>query len=324
MKKALVLGVNGQDGSFLAERLNVRGYSVLGVDLQDSITFPTDDRNINYEKLDIRNAIALKNLLISYQPDIVFHVAAMHGSEGTMYETIWQDMLLVNMGSVHVVLEYLRTEATEATLVYANSGKVFGPLYPQRITEHSPMQSSCLYTITKMGARDLIAYYRDRYGTRCSNIFLFNHESERRPATFFIPKLTRILAESIEDSTHYGSVFTLDFECDWGSAEEYMDIAIDISEKAAGEDFVLGTGITWRARKFVDELFSKWGLNFRNHVVEKTQYSATDSLHASYLAVLDKLEKAINRKPQRSIMDVCNTILIKSYHVDTARQKIKP
>jgi len=317
MNAALVLGVNGQDGSFLAELLTLRGYRVHGVDIQDSTSLLPEDPNLTYEKLDLCNAAALNNLLRRYHPDVVFHVAAVHGSAGTMYETIWQDMLLVNMGSVQVVLEYLRLDAPQAAFIYANSAKVFGPVYPPEITENSPKCSSCLYTVTKMGARDLIAYYRNRYKIRASNIFLFNHESERRPDGFFISKLTAILAEALRDPAYQDSVFTLDFECDWGSAEEYVDIAIDISEKAAGEDFVLGTGITWKAREFVGKLFSKRGLNYRDHVLEENYKPTPDSPETSYQVVLDKLEEAIARRPKRSMFEVCDDILYHKYGIET-------
>ena len=322
MNAALVLGVNGQDGSFLAELLTLRGYRVLGVDIQDSTSLLPGDPNFTYEKLDLCNTAALNTLLRRYQPEVVFHVAAVHGSAGTMYETIWQDMLLVNMGSVQVVLEYLRLDAPQAAFIYANSAKVFGPVYPQQITENSPKRSSCLYTVTKMGASDLISYYRDRYKIRGSNIFLFNHESERRPPGFFISKLTAILAAALRDPSYQGSVYTLDFECDWGSAEEYMDIAIDIAEKAAGEDFVLGSGIAWKAREFAEKLFLKRGLNYRNHVLEENRKPAAESLRISYQVTVDKLEEAISRRPKRSILEVCDDILYHKYGIDKTIGKI--
>lgn len=321
MKLGLVLGVNGQDGSFLAELLISRGYRVLGVDIQNSTVLLPDNSTFTYEKLDLRNATALNKLLKNCRPDVIFHVAAVHGSAGTIYETIWQDMLLVNMGSVQVILEYMRLIAPQAAFVYANSAKVFGPVYPQQISENSPKQSSCLYTVTKIGARDLIAYYRKSYGSRSSNIFLFNHESERRPAGFFISKITAILAEALKNPDYRDSVFTLDFECDWGSAKEYMDIAIDISEKAAGEDFVLGTGSTWNAREFVNILFAKRGLDYRNHVLEENQQMSYNSITTSYTVILDKLEDAIFRRPKRIILEVCDDIVYHKYGIDKSIRK---
>lgn len=321
MKKALVLGVNGQDGSFLAELLASRGYFVIGADIQNSSALLPGNSKYTYEKLDLCNTAAFDKYLKHYRPDVIFHFAAVHGSAGTIYETIWQDMLLVNMGSVQVILEYLRLIAPQSVFIYANSAKVFGPVYPQKITENSPKQSSCLYTVTKMGASDLIAYYRKKYGSRSSNIYLFNHESQRRAEGFFISKITNILVKSLKNPDYQESVFTLDFECDWGSAKEYMDIAIDISEKAAGEDFVLGTGITWNAHEFVKILFSKRGLDYRNHVLEEKQKPSSDIQTSSYNVILEKLENAVFRRPKLSIIDVCDDILYHKYCIDLSMPK---
>lgn len=225
---------------------------------------------------------------------------------------------------MQAILEYLRLVSPQAVFIYANSAKVFGPVYPRQVNESSLMQSSCLYTVTKMGAKDLIAYYREKYRSRASNLFLFNHESERRPPGFFISKITAILAEALRNPAYQDSVFTLDFECDWGSAEEYMDIAIDVSEKAAGEDFVLGAGITWNAREFAEKLFAERGLNYRDHVSEEKQKPTPDFLASSYQVVLDKLEEAIARRPKRGILEVCDDILYRKYGIDKSMRKVRP
>ena len=263
----------------------------------------------------MRNSEEVYTLLLNIRPDVIFHFAGVHGSAGTGYEPVWQDMLAVNTGSVQVLLEYLRIEAPKAKLIYAGSGKVFGPVYPRSITEQSTMRASCLYTITKMAAKDLILYYRVHHGINGSTLFLFNHESEIRPKDFFIPKIIEILVHAIHDQSYVGSVDTLDFDCDWGSAEEFMDIVVDISEQVAGDDFVLGTGKTWYARDFVDTLFRSYGLNYRRHVSTARQKTRLNSLNDPYHVVIKKLESAIHRIPQCSLIDVCNTILQKNHNI---------
>lgn len=315
MSSVLVLGMNGQDGSFLAEGLLSRGYNVVGVDRQKSSKYHIENSNFCYKELDLRNAEALYTLLFHTRPDVIFHFAGVHGSAGTGYEPVWQDMLAVNTGSVQVLLEYLRIEAPKAKLIYAGSGKVFGPMYPGFITERSKMRASCLYTITKMAAKDLILYYRVCHGINGSTLYLFNHESERRPKDFFIPKIIEILVHAIHDQDYKGSVATLDFDCDWGSAEEYMDIVVDISEQVVGDDFILGTGKTWNARCFVDTLFQSYGLNYQQHVSSAKREIGLNPSDAPYHVVIEKLKSVIHRTPQRTIIDVCNTILQKNHGI---------
>ncbi len=315
MNQVLVLGANGQDGSFLTERLLERGYNVIGADRHGSSRYKIENTNFSYKQLDLRNSEEVHTLLLNIRPDVIFHFAGVHGSAGTGYESVWQDMLLVNTGSVHVILEYLRLEAPKAKLIYAGSGKVFGPVYPEFITEQSEMRASCLYTITKMAAKDMIIYYRTHHGVNGITLYLFNHESERRPKDFFIPKVVEILANAIHDQDSKGSVVTLDFDCDWGSAEEFMDIVVDISENVMADDFVLGTGKTWNARVFVDTLFKSYGMNYQRHVFTENQKPELNFRDDSYHVVIKKLESAIQRTPQRTIIDVCNTILQKNHHI---------
>jgi len=308
--RALVLGINGQDGSFLAEHLIRRGYQVTGIGRQEYSLSVKSSEFFDYRCLDLRDTSALELLLSECTPDVIFHMAAVHGSDGTSYEKMWPDMLAVNMGSVQVVLEYLRTEAKDSIFVYASSGKVFGPEYPQSITETSSKSSSCLYTITKMGAQGLIDYYRDRYKVRASTLFLFNHESYRRSKEYFIPIVVELLRKSLSDAAFQGEVKTLKFCCDWGSAEEYMDIAVDVAEKAAGEDFILGTGTTWWAESFVETLFLQHGLDYRKHIIERQNGDAALS-HSSLSFHVDiaKLRALVGRIPEIDLVQVCERIL---------------
>lgn len=307
--RALVLGVNGQDGGFLAEHLIRRGFYILGVGQQADSSYVEPCEQFEYKSLDLRNSGALLLLLRESSPDVVFHVAAVHGSAGTPYEMLWQDMMAVNMGSVQVVLEYLRTEAPGSSLVYASSGKVFGPEYPREIVESSAKRGTCLYTISKMGAQSLIDYYRNRHKVRVSSLFLFNHESYRRPKGFFIPTVVEILKNALSDSSYQASVNTLQFYCDWGSAEEYMDIAIDISERAVGEDFVLGSGVARWAESFVEDLFLSHGLDYRKHVVERQVSTAIQQPPSSYRVETGKLAALLGRAPEEDILHVCEQIL---------------
>jgi GDPmannose 4,6-dehydratase len=270
---AVVLGCNGQDGTFLCRRLlrAGKGY-VVGVGRQERPRESYDPSRFRYFSINLTGqSNALREVLTVARPQRIFHVAAVHASAGSAaYETVFESMLAVNVRSLHTVLEYLRTSDPAARLVYASSSKVFGVPPPVVVNERSPRVGACLYGITKNVAGDLIQYYRKAHGVLVSQLFLFNHESELRPMGFFIPKLVQCLraADRRESTRHY--FHTLQFYCDWGSADEYMGIMLEVIESAVGQDFVLATGRTVHARALVQGLFAARGLPMAEYVGETT------------------------------------------------------
>jgi GDPmannose 4,6-dehydratase len=303
---ALVLGCNGQDGSYLVEHLLRRGYEVAGVSRQEQPRYHVGAEKFCYRALDLRRAGELGALLDALRPQLIFHVAAVHGEAGTRYETIWQDMLAVNVGATHVCLEYLRMRCPQGGLVYAGSGKIFGPVYPRLVTERSRSRSSCLYTVAKNASRDLIDCYRRDHGIRASILHLFNHESERRAPGFFIPMLVCALHRALSGSNSRVEIDTLKFYCDWGSAAEYMDIAADIAERVLGNDVIIATGRTWLARDLADEVFRRHGLDYREHLIER---AAARSPPQPYRVSVDRLSGLLGRVPAVGAVDVCEKML---------------
>ena len=306
LPRALVLGCNGQDGSYLVQHLLRRGYEVVGVSRQPQAAYRVAGAAFHHASLDLRHADELRGLLETLRPRFIFHVAAVHGEAGSRYEPIWQDMLAVNVGATHVCLEYLRTQRPDGGLVYAGSCKTFGPVYPRVVTEKSRQTSPCLYSVTKNASRELIDVYRRDHGTRASVLHLFNHESERRAASFFIPTLVSALRDALVDKDHRVEVATLRFYCDWGSAEEYMDIAIDVAERALGEDFILATGHTRSGENLAKELFARHGLDHRAHLIERLVPNETAR---PFRASVGKLAAALGRRPAVGIVEVCEKML---------------
>lgn len=286
-----------------------RGYEVVGVSRQPQAAYRFAGAAFRYAALDLRHADGLSRLLETLRPRFIFHVAAVHGEAGSRYEPIWQGMLAVNVGATHVCLEYLRTQYPEGGLVYAGSCKTFGPVYPRVVTEKSRQTSPCLYTVTKNASRELIDCYRRDHGTRASVLHLFNHESERRAASFFIPTLVAALNRALQDKNHRVEVASLRFYCDWGSAEEYMDIAIDGAERALGQDLILATGHTRSGESLAKELFARHGLDHRVHVIERR---VPNEAARPFRASVDKLAAVLGRTPVVSIVEVCEKALAAS------------
>ena len=190
---ALILGVNGQDGSYLAEEMLGRGYAVTGAARQATSRW-VDPRRFRYLTLDIADHAALDSLLDALRPQVICHLAASHGPAGHSYEGTWRKTLDINLGTLHVCLEHLRTRAPDARLFYPSSVKAFGTDPPSVITEETPRVSDCLYGITKNAAYDLVQYYRARHALWVGLGIFFNHDSPRRPESYFLPRLAARLA----------------------------------------------------------------------------------------------------------------------------------
>ncbi len=312
MPRALVVGVNGQDGSYLAEHLVDLGWQVWGIGRQMESRYVPQGTNFQYQKLDLTQGAALSALLNDVRPERIYYLAAVHGASGFVYEDKWQNALQVNLGNVHICLEYMRLQAPSCRLLYASSLKAFGATPPKVVSEKSLRISTCLYSITKNSARDLIDYYRKTHDVRGSVLYLLNHDSPRRPRHFFIPKITDILAAAMKgEIDQKQSVYTLDFACDWGSAAEFMQIGQRILEHDANEDYVLATGHTWIGSEIVDTIFSAAGLDWRRYV--EASVPATSQEIQTYRADTTHLRNNIGVVPKLSAVDVVSWILEEDY-----------
>ena len=306
MSVAAVLGANGQDGSYLTEALLARGYDVVGVGRQPASRYMAPGGRFCYRPLDLEDAAGLAALLDEARPDAVFHVAAVHGSAGFRYEPVWRSMMAVNVLALHAVLEHARTRAPALRVVYANSSKVFPAPLAGPVDESTATRATCLYSIGKIAARDLIRQYREVHGVAASNLFLFNHESPRRPASFFLPTVARAIVQAQSDPGYRTTVKTLDFRVDWMSAQEAMSIAVDIAERAPDQDFVLGSGVTWHGRAAVQEIFRRHGLDASRHLMETLPSGdAGPDFHVN----LARLESCVGRRPRRDLFAIMDELV---------------
>ena len=153
MRKALVLGVNGQDGSYLAEGLLRRGYEVTGIGRQQRSRHLAPTDLFLYLTVDLADASKLGAVLQQNDFDVVFHVAAVHGSSGFSYEPIWRNMMEVNVLALHVLLEHARLRRPDMRIMYANSAKVFPEPWAGTIDECTARVATCLYSIGKLRAQ---------------------------------------------------------------------------------------------------------------------------------------------------------------------------
>ncbi|MBW2531751.1 MAG: GDP-mannose 4,6-dehydratase [Deltaproteobacteria bacterium] len=299
-RRALVVGANGQDGTFLVRHLLERGHDTTGIGLEGRSLHVRDDR-YQYRTCDLRDRNAFARLLEELRPQDVFHFAAVHASAArNRYEPVFADMLDVNVKSLHAVLEYARGSAEPVRLTYAASAKCFGETLPAEIDEGTPRRSDCLYGITKNAAVDLVRYYRTAHAVPSGVVYLFNHESELRPPEFFIPKVAQALRRARDGVAEPVALHSLDFHCDWGSADEFMAMVVDALALAPGEDFVLGSGRCVFARDMVRDVFAAEGFDAEEHL----EAPRREPQNAPYQVKIDRIAERLGRRPERRIEEV--------------------
>lgn len=308
MTTALVLGANGQDGSYLSESLLRRGISVVGIGKRPESQHVAPHPGFTYIQLDLTQPESLVELVSRVSPDMAFHVAAVHGAvaAGFTYEQAWRDMMRVNVLALHVLLEHARLEAPDMKIVYAGSSKIFPEPLSGEIDETTATRATCLYGIGKLAARDLMADYRRTHGLRTTNLILFNHDSARRPSQFFLPTIAATIRRAQVNSDYSIRVRTLDFRIDWSAADEIMDIVVDMTLRGAPEEVVVASGKTVYARNIVSELFSMRGLDASEHLTEDL---ASAEPGPDFLVRIDRLIMASGRRPQKSAFDIVDDLL---------------
>ncbi|HEY5225660.1 MAG TPA: GDP-mannose 4,6-dehydratase [Methylovirgula sp.] len=315
MKTALVLGVNGQDGSYIAEVLIERGYDVTGIARQATSRW-IDPKRFRYRTLDIADAGALDALLSEILPGEIYHMAAIHGASGYVYEPVWREALGVNVASVHACLEHMRLRGGNARLFYPSSLKAFGAHPPRSISAATPRVSDCLYSITKNAATDLIHFYRAHHESFASIGYYFNHDSPRRPDNYFLPRLAAGIAAQVAQKGVAPRVATLDFWCDWGSSREFAEITVDFLHADAPGDVVVATGQPIYAGALAVQLYKAAGL--------PPQVLQAPTSEAPIRADTTDLQMMAGRIPHMQAFDVAAWILREQYGLALANTEEMP
>lgn len=305
MKRAVILGVNGQDGSYLAEILLEQGYHILGIGRQSVSRYVEENKFYQYQSLDIKQTSLLLESLKLFKPTKIFHLAAVHGAAGFQYESVFNDVIDVNLKSLHVLLEYARNEDPEVRIAYASSAKVFGNKLSGTIAISNPHYSDCLYSIAKNAAGKLINYYHNKYQIYGSIAYFFNHDSPRREKEYFIPTIIRILANVLKTNNYSDEIQTLDFYCDWGSAAEYMEMFGKLLTLSEPKEVIIASGKTWHGREFVKQLFEHHGIDFEQHIKERNHNLSPEL----FTADINETSSILGITPSRDIFSISNEIL---------------
>jgi GDPmannose 4,6-dehydratase len=281
MKRALITGITGQDGSYLAEFLLSEGYEVHGV-IRRASSFNTariddlyQDPHVNGVRLflhygDLADSTNLIKLLYRLQPEEIYHLGAQSHVR-VSFDIPEYTGDVTALGTTRI-LEAIRETGVPSKFYQASSSEMFGKVQevPQR--ETTPFYPRSPYAAAKLYAHWLAVNYRESYGIfSCSGI-LFNHESPRRGETFVTRKITRAVAAikaGLQQELYMGN---LDARRDWGYAPEYVRAMWLMLQQEAADDYVIATGETHSVREFLEEAFSYVGLDWRRYVKTDPRY----------------------------------------------------
>lgn len=299
MSGSIVLGANGQDGSYLCESLAASGQRVVALGRQADYAKPLPNGDFRYLQVDLTNREALRTALSAEHPDHIYHVAAVHGESGFSYESVVPELFAVNVLSVHVCLEYLR-KIDDGRLFYASSSKVFGDLAQQkiteRITEKTAKHADCLYSAAKIAAGHLIECYRRDHGVGAITAHLFNHESPRHQPAHFVPKVARALANGLAGAGEPVVINSLEFFADFGSAREYMEMSVRAMELGLDGEYVVATGQTVWAAEAVEALFESHALDYKEWLQVPVPKARPDV--TPFIVDANRLTDALGYSPQ--------------------------
>lgn len=281
MKKALITGITGQDGSYLAELLLSKGYDVYGV-IRRSSSFNTDRIQHLYQDPhepkvrlhlsygDLVDASSLASLLERIEPDEVYNLAAQSHVR-VSFDIPEYTSDITALGTVRL-LEAIRSSGVSCRFYQASSSELFGQAHQVPQDERTPFHPRSPYACAKAYAYYITQNYREAYGLFAVNGILFNHESPRRGETFVTRKITRAATRiklGLQDKLYLGN---LEAQRDWGFAGDYVEAMWRMLQADSPRDYVVATGETHTVREFAERAFSRLGLDYSEHVAFDSRY----------------------------------------------------
>ena len=270
MKRALICGVSGQDGSYLAKLLLSKGYQVWGT-ARDAQVASFD----NLKALGIREQVtplsmvqtdfrSVLNSLMRSDPEEIYFLSGQ-SSVGLSFEQPVETMESVTLGALNL-LEAVRFSGKPIKIYHASSGESFGDVGNQRATEDTPFRPRSPYGVAKASAHWLVANYREAYGLFACNGILFNHESPLRPSRFVTKKIVSTACRIANGANERLKLGRLDIVRDWGWAPEYVEVMWRMLQARTPDDYVIATGYSNTLADFASIAFENVGLDWREFV----------------------------------------------------------
>ncbi|MBL1066642.1 GDP-mannose 4,6-dehydratase [Streptomyces sp. 7-21] len=303
-KTALITGITGQDGSYLAELLLEKGYTVHGL-VRRSSSFNTEridhiyqdpqepGRRLVLHHADLSDGVAMVNLLRDVQPDEVYNLGAQSHVRVSFDAPLYTGDV-TGLGTLRL-LEAIRASGIDTRIYQASSSEMFGSAPPPQ-NERTPFHPRSPYGCAKVYSYWSTVNYREAYGMFAVNGILFNHESPRRGETFVTRKITRAVARiraGLQDRLYLGN---LDAVRDWGYAPEYVEAMWRMLQRDEPDDYVIATGVPASVRDFLQAAFEAAGLDWSAYVRFDPKYERPSEVHA-LVGDASKAEELLGWKP---------------------------
>lgn len=323
-KTALITGITGQDGSYLAELLLDKGYSVHGL-VRRSSTFSTERIDHVYQDPhkkpdlllhygDLTDGQALTNLVLEIQPDEIYNLGAQSHVRVSFDQPVYT-LGAVGVGALNVLEAARILDKTHRTKVYqASSSEMYGDVLETPQSETTPFNPQSPYACAKVYAYHQTVNYRRSYDLFASNGILFNHESERRGETFVTRKITRAagrIKAGLQEKLYLGN---LDAKRDWGYAKDYVEGMWRILQHDSPDDFVLATGETVSVREFCRLVFEQLDLNYEDYVEIDPRYFRPAEVEL-LLGDPSKAEKALGWKAKTDLRELARIMTTHDYEL---------
>jgi len=316
-KRALITGITGQDGSYLAEFLLGKGYEVHGL-VRRSSTFTTGriehlyrdphdpEARLFLHYGDLTDGAGLRQVLTQCRPDEVYNLGAQSHVRVSFDQPVYTAQVDA-IGTLRL-LEAIRDLGLPTRFYQASSSEMFGQVAEVPQTEKTPFHPRSPYGCAKVFSYWQAVNYREAYGMFCANGILFNHESPRRGETFVTRKITRAatrIREGLQDKLYLGN---LDAKRDWGFAGDYVEAMWLMLQQEQADDYVVATGETHSVREFAEETFKYLGLDFEKHVEIDPRYFRPAEVDL-LLGDATKARKALGWKPRVTFRDLAHMMV---------------
>ena len=319
MKKALISGISGQDGSYLAELLISKGYEVHGIVRRASVSntrridhllHPGEMRGefLQLHFGDVTDSSRLAALIDQIEPNEVYNLAAQSHVQISFHEPVHTSEV-VALGALKM-LDAVRNAGAGHTRFYqATTSEVYGNVNISPQDEKTPFHPDNPYACGKVFAFHQVRLYREAYGLHASNGILFNHESPRRGDNFVTRKITRGLARIVAGRQDKLFLGNLDARRDWGHAKDYVEAMWMMLQQASGDDYVIATGKSHSVRDFLDASFGLLGLDWSDHVdIDPKLLRPVDV--SEFTGDFSKARQTFGWEPRTSLQDIAREMVM--------------
>jgi GDPmannose 4,6-dehydratase len=330
MKKALITGITGQDGSYLTELLLRKGYDVHGI-VRRSSNFSTDRidhlykdahetaTNLHLHYGDLADGTGLRRILDQVQPDEVYNLGAQSHVKVSFEQSEYTADVVATgaLRLLEAIRDHIKNSERSVRYYQAGSSEMFGAAPPPQ-SEATPFYPRSPYAVSKVAAHWYGVNYREAYGMFVCNGILFNHESPRRGETFVTRKITRAIGRivaGLQDTVYLGN---LDSRRDWGFAGDYVEAMWLMLQQDAPDDYVVATGEAYSVKEFLAEAFAMAGLDWQRHVeIDEKYYRPSEVNH-----LLGDPSKAMNKLGWRPTVNFKELVrMMVDHDLELARQE---